>query len=151
MGRGRSVVQLDGDRIRAVLGGRFGYGQADRRALAETYARLCLELTTQGHDVVCSTVSMFHDVRRWSRENIASYCEVYLNVPIAELAERHPRGLYAAAIAGRVRNVPGVDLPVELPETPDIRIDNDGSKTPSAVAAELFAGLAGREADHATR
>jgi adenylylsulfate kinase-like enzyme len=138
---GRSVVRLDGDRLRAVLGGRHGYGQGDRHALAQVYARLCRELSDQGLDVVCATVSMFSDVRRWSRANIPNYCEIYLDAPISVLARRHPKGLYAAALAGRIRNVPGVDLPVEAPDDPDVRIDDDGSKSAAEVAAELFQRL----------
>jgi adenylylsulfate kinase len=142
---GRPVARLDGDRLRAILGGRYGYGRGDRHALAQAYAQLCAELALQGLDVVCATVSMFHDVRRWSRSNIASYCEIYLHAPIEVLAQRHPKGLYAAAKAGRIRNVPGVDQSVEEPEAPDLVIEDDGAKGPEAVAAELFRFLA-REA-----
>ncbi|MDP3749273.1 MAG: adenylyl-sulfate kinase [Phenylobacterium sp.] len=138
---GRPVIRLDGDRLREVLGGRFGYGQADRHTVAQVYARLCRELTAQGPDVILATVSMFHDVRRWSRANIERYCEIYLRASVDMLAARHPKGLYAAALAGRIRNVPGVDLPIEEPDTPDIVIDDDGSKTPAAVALELFRRL----------
>jgi adenylylsulfate kinase-like enzyme len=138
---GRPVLRLDGDMLREILGGRHGYSQGDRHALALTYARLCREISSQGHDVVCATVSMFHDVRRWSRANTVGYCEIYLNAPIAVLAKRHPKGLYAAALAGRIRNVPGVDLSVEIPEAPDVVIDDDGSKDADAVAQELFRAL----------
>jgi adenylylsulfate kinase-like enzyme len=138
---GRPVLRLDGDKLREVFGGRHGYSQSDRHALALTYARLCREVSDQGHDVVCSTVSMFHDVRRWSRANIPHYCEIYLDAPIDVLAKRHPKGLYAAALAGRIRNVPGVDLAVETPEAPDLIIHDNGEKAPEAVADELFRHL----------
>jgi adenylylsulfate kinase len=150
--QGRSIIQLDGDRMRAILGGRFSYGQTDRLALAHSYARLCQELSGQGHDVVCATVSMFHEVRRWSRANTPRYREIYLKVPIEILTRRHPKGLYAAALAGRMRNVPGVDLTLEAPEAPDIVIEDDGTKSPDAVAAELFQFLhLSDEAVHASR
>jgi adenylylsulfate kinase len=139
----RPVVRLDGDRLREVLGGRFGYSRTDRFALAMAYARLCRELARQGCDVVCATVSMFHEVRRWSRANTPGYTEIYLRVPIAVLTARHPKGLYVAAQRGRMRNVPGVDLTVEEPEAPDLIIDDDGSKAPAQVSGELldFLGL----------
>src|ERR1700756_1725086 len=100
---GRPVVRLDGDRMREVFAGRFGYSRADRLVLAMAYARLCHELAGQGHDVVCATVSMFHAARRWSRAHSAHYVEVYLRAPIAVLVARHPKGLYAAAQRGRMR------------------------------------------------
>lgn len=135
--RGRMVVRLDGDRMRAILGA-HGYGRADRKALAQIYAGFCREFAGQGFDVVCATVSMFQEVRTWSRANIARYVEIYLSVPIPILTARHPKGLYARAQAGHIPNVPGVDLAFEPPETPDVVIEDDGAKTPDAVANELF-------------
>lgn len=133
---GRSVVQLDGDRMRSVLDGRFGHNQQDRHALAMIYARLSRELAEQGHDVVCATVSMFHDVRAWNRSNIARYCEIWLRMTIDQLVDRHPRGLYARSRAGHIRYVPGIDLTLEEPEAPDITLD--ATLPPEGVAATLF-------------
>lgn len=143
---GRPVIQLDGDRMRVILGTRYGYGQADRRALAQIYAGLCKELTAQGYDVVCATVSMFHEVRRWSRSNIAGYCEIYLQAPIDVLAARHPKGLYARGLGGHICNVPGIDLAFEEPQTPDIVLD--ACKPPEGVANDLlqFLNLTGEAA-----
>ena len=45
-------------------------------------ARLCRLLAGQGFDVVCATISLFHEVQRWNRENIPNYREIYLRVPI---------------------------------------------------------------------
>lgn len=136
---GRSVVQLDGDRMRAILGGRFGYTQSDRHLLAQTYGRLCKELGEQGHDVVCATVSMFHDVRAWNRDNIRHYVEIYLRMAIDQLVERHPKGLYSRGLAGHIRHVPGIDIVLEEPEAPDLILD--AALPPAAVVADLFSYL----------
>lgn len=143
--RGRRVVRLDGDRLRALLGATERYGRADRMALAQTYANFCLELSSQGFDVVCATVSMFEAVRRWNRANIAGYVEIYLRVPIPVLAQRHPKGLYARAQAGHIRNVVGIDQSFEEPQTPDLVIDDDGDKTAADVAEALIAFLEARK------
>lgn len=135
--QGRAVVRLDGDRMRAILGN-HGYGKADRRALAQIYANFCLEFTRQGFDVVCATVSMVQAVRDWSRANIPLYVEIYLRVPIEVLKVRHPKGLYARAQSGHIRNVYGVDLDFEEPQAPDLVIDDDGALTPAEVADVLF-------------
>ena len=139
--RDQAVVQLDGDRVRRMLGERFGYGLADRHVLAQAYGRLCAELAGQGLNVVFSTVSMFHDVRRWNLANIDRYREIYLQASPQLLAERHPKGLYAAALAGRIRQVVGVDLPMEAPEAPDVRVDVARHVTPEAVAAQVIGAL----------
>ena len=140
--QGRSVVRLDGTRLREILGGRFGHGQSDRRAVSGFYARLCEELTVQGHDVVIATVSMFHEARRWNRGHIATYVEIYLRASPAFLAARQPKGLVAAALAGRIRNVPGVDLPIEEPEAPDVLIELTAERTAADLAEEVLGRLA---------
>lgn len=138
---GGSVVHLDGDRMREMLGDRFGHSQTDRHALSLAYGRLCRELAGQGHDVVFATVSMFHDVRRWNRANIPNYREIYLRASPALLVQRHPKGLYAAALAGRIRNVVGFDLPMEEPEAADITVDVGAATTQQSVAEQVFRGL----------
>ena len=143
LGCRRSVVQLDGDRMRAVLGGRYGYSQGDRRALASIYGRFCKELAGQGHDVVCATVSMFHEVRAWNRGHIGDYCEIYLRAPIDLLVHRHPRGLYARGLGGHIRNVPGVDMAFEEPEAPDLMLD--AGQSAERVVADLFHFLDSRK------
>jgi adenylylsulfate kinase-like enzyme len=139
--RGRSVVTLDGDRLRPIVGLRLGFGLADRRAMALTYARLCWEFSNQGHDVVCATVSLVEAARRWARASIPGYREIYLRASAETVAARHPKGLVAAARAGRIHNVPGVDLPIEPPDAPEVLIDDQGDRTAEQVAEEVVASL----------
>ena len=51
----------------------LGHGMSDRRQSAMRNARLCKLLAGQGFDVVCATISLFHEVQRWNRENIPGY------------------------------------------------------------------------------
>lgn len=135
---GRPVLRLDGDRIRPIIGLRLSFNQSDRRVMAMTYAKLCQEFAGQGLDVVCATVSMFKDARNWARAEIPGYREVYLRVAPEVLAARHPKGLIAAGRAGRIRNIPGVDLPVEPPEAADVTIDDDGRRSAAEIAAAVI-------------
>jgi adenylylsulfate kinase-like enzyme len=139
--KGRPVITSSGDSLRRELGDRFGYTQRDRHAISQAYSRVCRELSKQGPDVVFSTVSMFEDVRRWNRAHLESYCEIYLKTSIDVLVARHPKGLYAAARAGRIRHVPGHDQPVEEPQRPDIVLVDDGRRTAADIANELFVKL----------
>ena len=100
-------------------------------------ARICRVLSVQGVDVVCATISLLHDVHRWNRVNIPSYHEIYLRVPLEELTRRDPKGLYASARRGELKNVVGLDIPVEEPTIPDLIIDNYG-RLDAAAAADLI-------------
>ncbi len=131
---GRPVIFLDGDALRAVIAEDLGHSAGNRRRSAMRNARLCRLLAEQGADVVCATISLFHEVQRWNRENIPGYREIYLRVPIDELRRRDSKGIYARYVGGDARDVVGIDVPAEAPEAPDLVLDNYGAlDVPTAV------------------
>lgn len=136
-----NVVILDGDMVRHAFGNDLGYSGEDRLKCALRYSGLSRLLTEQGIDVVCCTISMFDEVRSWNREHIEEYVEIFLDVPLEVLQRRNQKNLYGDVKAGKVENVVGMDLQLELPENPDIRIINDGSNTPEEVLLRLTAQL----------
>ena len=134
--KGGNHLHLDGDHLRESLFPEAGHSRDERRRLALAYGRLCKLLAEQGTDVVIATISMFHEVHRWNRENIKQYREIYLTAPVEVLAERDPKGVYDLA-----SEVAGVDQRIEVPKAPDICIVNDGTRTPEAITFELVARL----------
>jgi glutamine kinase len=120
---GCPVIFLDGDTLRAVADD-LGYSAKDRRAAAMRNGRLCRMLADQGFDVVCSTISLFHDVQRWNRENIPGYNEILVRAPIEELKRRDSKGVYSGSDPS---NVVGMDIAAEMPEAPDLILENDSS------------------------
>ena len=130
---GAPVVFLDGDELRAVFGGGFGFTPEARRKLAMSYGRLCALLSSQGFTVVCCTISMFDSVRAWNRANIPGYFEVYIQASMETLRRRDQKGLYSQ----NADNVAGVGFQVEAPKTPDLILDNNGQHTPQQQLARL--------------
>lgn len=124
-----NVVLLDGDDLRSVYGDGLGYHPNDRRTLALRNARLCRLLSLQGLDVICATISLFHECHAWCRAQIPEYHEILLDVPLAELRRRDQRGLYKTE--GNVQEVMGLDLKAEFPLQPHLRISTD--QFPSAA------------------
>lgn len=115
------AVLLDGDELRAVLGATSsGFDRDGRLALAQTYARLCKLLADQGHMVIIATISLFHEIHAWNRENLPGYLEVFLDVPEEVRRKRDPKGLYAAEKAGEVRHMAGAETAVDFPQSPHI-------------------------------
>jgi adenylylsulfate kinase len=132
------TVLLDGDALRHALGATQSYGPEDRRNLAYTYARLAQYIAGQGFTVVCATISMFHDVRTWNRENNPRYFEIYLRVPEEELKRRDPKGLYAGARSGRMVAFEGG---FEEPASADLVIDNHGLMSAEETTALILDAL----------
>ena len=136
---GRSVTFLDGDEVRAAIAEDLDHSTDDRRRSAMRNARLCQLLAEQGADVVCATISLFHDVQRWNREHILGYREIYLRVPLDELQRRDTKGLYARARKGEARDVVGLDVPAEAPEAPDLVLDNYGALDVATAVDRILA------------
>lgn len=120
-----NAVYLDGDEIRVAFGEDVGYTHEERLRWAGRIFRVCKLLSDQGIDVVCCSIAMFDSIRRWNRENIPNYKEIYVRVTKETLLQRNQKGLYTTGC-----NVVGVDLPFDEPKQPDLIIQNDGDRTP---------------------
>lgn len=127
-----NVVLLDGDGIRPIFGEDAGYSHADRLKWAYRIFRVCKMLADQGIDVVVCSIAMYEQVRRWNREHIESYQEIYIKVQKETLVQRNQKGLYTAG-----RNVVGLDLPFDEPQNPDVIIENDGDEEPIRIVEYL--------------
>ena len=127
-----NLVILDGDELRKVFKN-SDYSKEGREKLAFQYSRLCCMLSEQGIDVICCTIAMFDNCRKWNRENISNYYEVYLEVPVEKLIERDQKGLYSKALKNEISEVMGINLDFEEPKNPDIVIVNDGTSTPDEI------------------
>lgn len=120
-----NVVFIDGDMMREIMGNDLGYSLEDRRKNAWRICRFCKYLDSQGIDVVCGILSIFHETQQWNRNNIPHYFEVFIRVPIETLIQRDSKGLYRRALAGEIHDVVGVDVDFPQPPNPDLIIDND--------------------------
>jgi len=140
-----NVILIDGDKHRAKKAVRMGvevekaemddslYTTEYRKNGAWNLFKRCRKLARQGKDVVCCSISMYSEIREWNRKNIDNYKEIYIKVKWETLLARNQKGLYSP---GR-KNVVGVDLPFDEPETPDVTIQNDGGSTPEAIVEKL--------------
>ena len=142
--RSPDAVLFDGDQLRGASGDfcpdtgailkEDRYTTEARRAGAYNTFRTCKSLSDQGKDVVVCSISMYSDVRRWNRENIEQYREIYVRVTRETLYRRDQKKLYSSG----AKNVVGVDLPYDEPEHSHIVIQNDGEETPEAIVDRLF-------------
>lgn len=136
-----NTVFLDGDILREVFGSDLGYTESERRKCAMRYSRLCDMLQKQGLNVVCCTISMFDAVREWNREHISNYKEIYIKVSVDTLFKRDQKGLYSGNTSEKEKEVTGIQIPFEEPQSPDLVLENNGDRTPEEQVermAEVF-------------
>ena len=67
-----------------------------------------------------------------------AFLEVFVNTPLAACEERDPKGLYAKARRGEIRDFTGIDAPYEPPLAPDLELDASGGGTPEQLARQLL-------------
>lgn len=139
--RKSNIVLLDGDMVRDAFANDLGYSREDRLKCAMRYSGLSRLLTNQGIDVICCTISMFDEVRGWNRDHIENYVEIFLDVPMDILQKRNQKNLYQDVKEGKFSNVVGMDLKLQLPQNPDIRIVNDGKESLEEVFEILIRQL----------
>lgn len=127
------AVLFDGDQLRSTSGDR-DYSTEARRWGAKNVLLQCKELADRGVDSVYCGIGMYEDVRRWCRENIENYREIYIKVSMDTLRRRNQKGLYVP----RAKNVVGVDLPWDEPTCSDIVIENDNDEDPKAIVDRIW-------------
>ena len=63
------------------------------------------------------------------------FIEGVVDSPVEECARRDPKGLYARALNGEIKNFTGVDSPYEAPEKPEIHLKTLGKSAEEMVDA----------------
>jgi len=68
------------------------------------------------------------------------FIEVFVDTPIEACIARDPKGLYAKAQAGQIKNFTGIDSPYEPPEQAELHILTAG-RTPEECATTVLEQL----------
>ena len=141
---GKHAYILDGDNVRHGLNKDLGFTEADRVENIRRVAEVARLMADAGLIVIVSFISPFRNERRLAREIAGdiSFTEVYVDTPLEVCEARDPKGLYARARRGEIRNFTGIDSPFEPPERADIVL-HGGEKQPTEMAEELHARLFG--------
>ena len=69
------------------------------------------------------------------------FLEIFVDVPVAECIKRDPKGLYAKALNGEIKNFTGIGGPYERPVQPEIHIDGLTESVDSASERVIAAML----------
>jgi len=147
--QGRLAYRLDGDNLRHGLNSNLGFSREDRAENVRRAGEVCRLLADVGAIVIATFVSPFVEdrerCRRIHAEAGVPFLEVHVHCPLAVAEARDPKGLYARARRGEIRDFTGVGQGYEPPTAPDLAIDTSRISVPEAVASlqELLARRGG--------
>jgi bifunctional enzyme CysN/CysC len=103
-------------------------------------------MTESGLIVLCSFISPYQSERDMVRNLVSAgeFFEVFVDTPIEECIRRDPKGLYAKAQSGKIKNFTGLDAPYEPPKAPEIRLSTVGHDA-GQLADQVLRSLVDRE------
>jgi bifunctional enzyme CysN/CysC len=135
---------LDGDNIRHGLNRDLGFTEVDRIENIRRVGEVAKLMTDAGLIVIAAFISPFRADRDLVRSMTApgEFVEVHIDTPLALAEARDPKGLYARARAGELKNFTGIDSPYEPPDDPELRIDT-AAVTPAEAANLIVSYLVG--------
>jgi len=121
---GARTYLLDGDNVRHGLNKDLGFTAADRVENIRRVGEVARLMVDAGLIVITAFISPFRSERRLARSMVedSEFVEIFVDTPLAIVEERDPKGLYAKARRGELKNFTGIDSPYEVPETPELHI-----------------------------
>ena len=132
---GYVAAVLNGSDLRHDLNRDLGFSGEDRSENTRRVAAAARLLNQAGVIAVVSLTSPFAADRQRAAERIGvdRFLEIHAAAPLDACRERDQEGLYEAADAGRIRNLPGVQIPYEPPRNPALELPTHLLSTQQAV------------------
>ena len=133
--RGLATYVLDGDNIRHGLCKDLGFSDADREENIRRIGEVAKLFLDSGVIVLTAFVSPFRADRDKARALVENgdFLEIHCDAALDVCESRDPKGLYAKARAGQIKEFTGISSPYEAPENAELRIDTGGQELQQSV------------------
>jgi adenylylsulfate kinase len=122
--RGLATYVLDGDNVRHGLCQDLGFSDADREENIRRIGEVAKLFLDAGVIVITAFVSPFRADRRRARALVETgdFIEIHCAADLAVCESRDPKGLYAKARAGQIKDFTGISSPYEAPEAAELQV-----------------------------
>jgi adenylylsulfate kinase len=123
--QGYQAYTLDGDNVRHGLSADLGFNPADRAEHLRRIGELAKLMYGAGMIVLCAFISPTHESRQRVRELLpdGAFLEVFCKCPLEICEQRDPKGFYARALKGEIKDYTGVSAAYEEPLDPELVLD----------------------------
>jgi adenylylsulfate kinase len=118
--RGLATYVLDGDNVRHGLCKDLGFSDADREENIRRIGEVAKLFLDAGVIVLTAFVSPFRADRDKARDLVeeGDFFEIFCAADLDVCESRDPKGLYAKARSGAIKEFTGISSPYEAPDTP---------------------------------
>lgn len=121
---GYEVYVLDGDNIRHGLNADLGFSPEDRSENIRRIGEVAALFSRAGVIAISAFISPYRSDRARARAAAGDdFHEIYIKASLEVCEQRDPKGLYARARSGDLKEFTGVSAPYEAPEMPDLIVD----------------------------
>jgi len=133
------VYTLDGDNVRDGLNSNLGFSPEDRKENIRRVGEVAALFADAGLVCVTAFISPYRADRAMARAAVkrAEFFEIYVNASLEACEQRDPKGLYARARRGQLKEMTGIDAPYEAPEAPELVLDTEHDPVEQSVS-KLF-------------
>ncbi|WP_143327418.1 adenylyl-sulfate kinase [Paraburkholderia hospita] len=135
--RGLHTCLLDGDNLRLGLNKDLGFSEADRHENVRRVAEVAKLMVDAGNIVITAAISPFRSSRESARALFepGEFIEVFVDVPLDVAEARDPKGLYALARQGEIKQFTGIGSGYEAPLAPDVHLSTATSTPEESLSA----------------
>jgi adenylylsulfate kinase len=123
--RGGAVQELDSDDLRQRLTPNPTYSSEERDWFYDVVTFLAGLLTDNGVNVLIAATASRRAYRQAARDRIGRFAEVYVDCSPEVCQARDPKGLWKRADKGEITTLPGVGVPYETPQSPEVHVDTE--------------------------
>ena len=137
----RPVTLLDGDIVRTHLSSELGFSKDHRSLNVQRIGFVASEITKNGGIAICAPIAPYEHDRKINRQlisKVGSFIEIFVNTSLQKCEERDSKGLYKLAREGKIKEFTGISDPYEVPSSPDIVVNSDGSKSPEELVDYIY-------------
>lgn len=125
---------LDGDNVRHGLNKDLGFDEQSRVENIRRIGEISKLFLDSGVIVLTAFISPFKSDRELVRSLFekGQFLEVFIDSSLDVCEKRDPKGMYAKARSGEIKNFTGISSPYEAPENPEIHVKNNSVSLESA-------------------
>ena len=128
------TLLVSGDNLRKIFNfNKYTYNE--RVSNSKKFCKFAKFVTNQKINLIFAAVGMMDSMRKWYRNNIDNYIEIYIKADLKKIIRLKRKKIYHKKNGG---DIVGITIKPEFPKQPDIRINNDFKKSTDDLVDNLI-------------